>query len=176
MGMFMQSVSFHRPGDRDWKAMVPWVRDLLERYGQDPDQVRLEEDREFFCVFSPYGDMGPAVGELAQGISAITGDYVIAAQCVDSDFNLITLYRDGKAIDEGSSGVPDEDFLEVGAGDRLHPERWYPILKDPARKADLEHALLGEEVFAEALLVQLTELTGFPVFSYEMLEDLEDDF
>lgn len=173
MGMFMQSVSFRRPADRDWATLVPQIRALLESYGENPEPVGLEADKECFCVLSPCGDMGTAVELLAQGISAITGDYAIAAQCVDSDFNLLTLYHGGEAVDSGSSGNLYEEFAELGVGGELHPALWQPLLKDPAQTAELEQALQGEAIFADELLRKLTELTGFPVFDFSDLEAWE---
>lgn len=174
MGMFMQSVSFRRPADRDWVSLAPRIRALLESYGENPELVGLEAEKDYFCVLSPYGDMGTAVELLAQGISAITGDYAIAAQCVDSDFNMLTLYHGGETVDAGSSGNLYEEFAELGAGGELHPALWQPLLKDPTQTAELEQALLGEALYAEELLRKLTELTGFPVFDFSDLAAWEE--
>lgn len=171
MGMFMQSVSFRRPPNGDWRELAQRIRVLIESHGQDADSVGLEEDRVFYSLISPFGDMGPSVVELSQSISELTGDYAIQAECVDSDFNFLTLYYGGQVVDAGCNGNPYEEFAECGMNGPLHPEKWYPLLLEPEKKAELDRVLLGKAICAEDLLKDLTALTGFPIFDHRVWGD-----
>lgn len=174
MGMFLQSVSFRRPQGRDWGKVAGEIQALVESFGLDAVPTHLEEERPFYCVLSPYGDFGTAAEQLAQKISAITGDYAISAMCVDSDFNELALYSNGTLLDKGYNGEPYEEYAEFGMSEPLHLEAWKPLLLDPTQEGDLEETLFGDEIFAEDLLRKLTKLTGFPVLDDELLMETLD--
>lgn len=160
MGMFMASVAFH-PGN-NWEAVKPEIKKM---YQDLPGLVtNLDQDRSAYAIVSPYGDEGPCLSEMVGPISRLTGGYAVMAICVDSDMNILDLYRNGELIERCGIGVLYEEFAEVDNFTEPNLENWKPLLLDPAQETALQDVFCEEEVFAEDSLRKLSVLTGLPVF------------
>ena len=160
MGMFMASVAF-RPGD-NWEAVKP---EILKMCQDLPGLVtNLDQDRSAYAIVSPYGDEGPYLSEMVGPISHLIGGYAVMAICVDSDMNILDLYRSGELIERCGIGVCYEEFAEVDDFTQPNLENWKPLLLDPAQETALQDAFFEEEVFAEDSLRKLSALTGLPIF------------
>lgn len=174
MGMFMQSVSFRRPEEKDWQTLLPQVMELAADSGLVPVSVDAEARQPFFG-FVGFGCGGePVMERLTEEISRLTGDYAVGAMCIDSDFNILMLFHGGELVNSGYSGTAYEEMEEEFSP--LCLEAWRPLLLDGSREKELAAALTDQPVFAEELLMKMTALTGFPIFPEirdEILERLE---
>lgn len=167
MGMFMASLAF-RCTDRDkWQNLKPRLEKLC---AQTPGLVaNLDAQGPGYVLLSPYGDMGPLLGDIVEQISTLAGDYAVMSMCVDSDFNVIELYHCGELVEKSCIGecyyeLPED--LEIAAP-RL--ENWKPLLLDESQTDMLQQALFYVDVFAEANLQALSKLTGLPIFDDKLM-------
>ena len=165
MGTFMASVAFRR--SENWEAVKPEIEQLYQ--GVTGLVTNLDQDRSAYAIVSPYGDEGPILSELVGPISRLTGGYAVMAICVDSDLNILDLYRDGELVERCGIGVCFEEFAEVDDFSEPNLENWKPLLLDPAQEAALQDAFFEEAVFAEENLRKLSALTGLPIFDDAMV-------
>ena len=167
MGMFMASLTFRCADEEKWKNLKPRLEKLCaETTGLVNN---LESPGPGYVLLSPYGDLGPILGDLVEQISGLTGDYAVMAMCFDSDFNMMELYHCGELVERSCIGecyyeLPEE--MEAGAP---NIENWKPLLLNPEQTDALSNALFGEEVFAEDNLRKLSQLTGLPIFDDKLM-------
>ncbi|MBR6596238.1 MAG: hypothetical protein IKK72_06705 [Oscillospiraceae bacterium] len=167
MGMFMASLSFRCPDQNKWQNLKPRLEKVC---AEIPGLVtNMDSSGPGYVLLSPYGDLGPALGELVEQISALTGDYAVMAMCVDSDFNMMELYHGGKLLERSCIGECYYDLPEEMAVAAPDIENWKPLLIKPEQMEALSEALFGEEVFAEDNLRKLSALTGLPIFDDELM-------
>lgn len=165
MGMFMASLTFRCGNSALWSDLKPRLQKVAEDL---PGLVHnLNTDGPGYVLLSPYGDLGPALGDLVEQISTLTGDYAVMAMCIDSDFNMMELYHGGKLVERSCIGECYYDLPEEVAPPNL--EHWKPLLLDPTQAEALSNALFGEEVFAEDNLRKLSTLTGLPIFDDHLM-------
>ena len=165
MGMFMASLTFRCDNSALWADLKPRLQKVAEDL---PGLVHnLNTDGPGYVLLSPYGDLGPALGDLVEQISTLTGDYAVMAMCIDSDFNMMELYHSGKLVERSCIGECYYDLPEEVAPPNL--ENWKPLLLDPTQAEALSNALFGEEVFAEDNLRKLSTLTGLPIFDDHLM-------
>lgn len=166
MGMFMASVAFYRDEKTDWNT----VKAEIEKHcaGENNLTHNLDRDLNAYAIVSPYGDEGALLAKLAPSLSKLTGDYAVMATCVDSDFNILELYRNGDLIESCSIGQVYEDEFE-GVPEKPNVENWKPLLLESSQEDALLDALFGDEIFAEEQLRKLSALTGLPIFDDELV-------
>lgn len=165
MGTFMASIAF-RPGE-NWEAVSPQIVKMCQDL---PGLVtNLDQKRSAYAIVSPFGDEGPFLSEMVGPISRLTGGYAVMAICVDSDMNILDLYRDGELIERCGIGVCYEEFAEVDDFTEPNLENWKPLLLDPTQASALHAAFSEEEVFAEESLRKLSAVTGLPIFDDAMV-------
>lgn len=175
MGLFFQSISFRRPHDRPWDSICTQLKQLFFRYGIPVTDLHLDEDRPAYGYCTDDYDRMILQQTLLTRLSAITGDYVVGATCVDSDFMLLVLLKDGQEIDSGGIGASDfADMLNENAS-KLSLEAWSPLLKDPSRKDALRNCFdAANYVLIEDAARELTRLTGLPILDDDALFGQED--
>lgn len=171
MGVFMASVAFRRTDKTDWEKVKPRIESMFK--GLDGLTDNLDSEGPGYAIVSPYGDMGMFLAELPEKISALTGDYAVLANCCDSDFDMLELYRGGELLEKCYVGECFEGYEEFGDYDRPNVQRWLPLLADASRVQELEEALGEVDVFAEDNLRLLSELTGLPVFTDDLVFGME---
>lgn len=164
MGLSFQSISFRRPHDRPWDSICTHLKQLFFRYGIPVTDLHLDEDRPAYGYCTNDYDRMILQQTLLTRLSAITGDYVVGVTCVDSDFMLLVLLKDGQEIDSGGIGVSDfADMLNEDIS-KLSLEAWSPLLKDPSQEAALQICFDAENfVLIEDAARELTRLTGLPI-------------
>lgn len=167
MGMFMASLAFRCADQHKWEDLKPRLEKVC---AEIPGLVtNLESSGPGYVLLSPYGDLGPVLGDLVGQVSALTGDYAVMTMCVDSDFNILELYHRGELLERSCIGecyyeMPEE--MEMKSPDL---ETWKPLLLDASKIQELSDALCGEEVFAEDNLRKLSSLTGLPIFDDKLM-------
>lgn len=171
MGMFVSTAAFRRKPDMDWAALSEKLEQLFTEAGDVCHD--LGEERTGYGTMSVYGGMGAEMAETAKAISLATGDYAVAADCVDSDFAVLTLYHGGNLVEQCVIGSPYDEFDDVMPLGKPDVELWKPLLLDPEKVSELQDALLGNAVFVEEQLAALSRLTGVPVFDEALLEQDE---
>ena len=168
MGMFMASVAFSCPDKVLWQKIAPQIEELLSE--DDGLFHNFQEEGPGYCIVSPYGESAGCLVNLPQIISSLTGGYAVFANCVDSDFNMISLWHNGDNIEDSYIGNIYEEytmFCEISKPD-IH--LWMPLLIDKTKAEALSQALLTEQVLAEDNLRDLSKLTGLPIFDDEFFE------
>jgi hypothetical protein len=167
MGMFMASLSFRCADKGKFEALRP----ELERIRKEIPGIVTNFDAEGpgYVYLSPYGDHGPVLGDWAEKISSLVGDYAVMAMCIDSDFDMMELYRNGSLVERSCIGecyydLPEE--MEVLSPD---PENWKPLLLDVSQENLLKQVLSQGGIFAEDNLRALSRLTGLPIFDDELM-------
>ena len=169
MGTFMASASFRRPQQVNWQDVKPKIQAMYQGVERLVDD--LDREQSNYAIISPYGDMGMYLQDIPQRVSALTGDYAIFCMCVDSDFALLELYRNGQLLEKsviGSEGIAEEiDELAELEGPVL--ELWKPLLQNPEDEKALQTAFTEDFVFVEDQLRRISELTGIPIFDDEMV-------
>ena len=169
MGTFMASASFRRPQQVNWpdvKTKIQAMYQGVERLVDD-----LDKEQNAHTIISPYGDMGMYLQDIPQQVSALTGDYAIFCMCVDSDFALLELYRNGELLEKSLIDCEGfaEDMDELEKLTTPNIELWKPLLQNPEDEQALQTAFTEEFVFAEDQLRKISELTGIPIFDDEMV-------
>ncbi len=177
MGLSFQSISFRRPKERPWAQVRGQLMQLFFQHGIPVTNLHLEEERPTYGYCSDdYGRMILDKNLLSR-LSAITGDYVVGASCVDSDFLLLVLLHNGQEIDSGSIGhnwFADELGEESPA---LSIDRWLPLLQNPDEQETLVSCLLGNGyILIEDAARELTRLTGLPIIDEDALFRRDDRF
>ena len=169
MGTFMASASFRRPQQANWLELKPKIQAMYQGIERLVDDLAKEQNA--YTIVSPYGDMGMYLQDIPQRVSALTGDYAIFCMCVDSDFALLELYRNGELLEK--SLIDCEGFgEEIDELAELTPpalELWKPLLQNPEDEKALQTAFTEEFVFVEDQLRKISELTGIPIFDNEMV-------
>lgn len=177
MGLSFQSISFRRPKDRPWPEVRGQLMQLFFQYGIPVTDLHLEEERPAYGYCSGEYDRMVLFQPLLTRLSRITGDYVVGASCVDSDFLLLVLLHNGQELDSGSIG--NNFFAEELGEDTPAPstEKWLPLLQNPEEKAQLESCFLAEDyILIEDAARELTRLTGFPIIDEDALFDGDASF
>ncbi len=165
MGMFMASLAFRCADPDKWQNLRPRLEKVV---AEIPGLVtNLDAPGPGYVLLSPYGDLGPALGDMVEQLSTLTGDYAVMAMCIDSDFNMMELYHGGKLVERSCIGECYYDLPEEVAAPQL--ENWKPLLLDMTQTEALSEALFGEEVFAENSLRKLSVLTGLPIFDDKLM-------
>ena len=164
MGMFMASVAFQCADKEKLVEVTHFVRKTVS--GVQGLVDNLHTDGPFYGVLNMFGDEGSTLSVLPERISAITGAYAVFAVCIDSDCNLLSLYHDGKLLENSCTGLPYPEFEEIN---KPSMELWLPLLQDPTKIKELQHALYTFEVFAEDNLRELSVLTGLPILDDNMI-------
>lgn len=164
MGMFMASVAFQCADKEKLAEVTHFVRKTVS--GVQGLVDNLHTDGPFYGVLNMFGDEGSTLSVLPERISAITGAYAVFAVCIDSDCNLLSLYHDGKLLENSCTGLPYPEFEEIN---KPSMELWLPLLQDPTKIKELQHALYTFEVFAEDNLRELSVLTGLPILDDNMI-------
>ena len=167
MGLFAYSLSIRRTPDMDWDTLRPRLEMFL--YGKEAAVTDLTQDLPGYGMISLSPDTGAAMPNLAQRISKMTGDYVVNAQIVDSDFALLQLYYNGEELEECYIG---RIYLEIWLQCRVKKPKlslWMALLQDTANKSEYRKALRGMSVFVEDQLRVISDLTGLPVFDDALL-------
>ena len=169
MGTFMASASFRRPQQVNWpdvKTKIQAMYQGVERLVDD-----LDKEQNAHTIISPYGDMGMYLQDIPQQVSALTGDYAIFCMCVDSDFALLELYRNGELLEKSLIDCEGfaEDMDELEKLTTPNIELWKPLLQNPEDEQALQTAFTEEFVFAEDQLRKISELTCIPIFDDEMV-------
>ena len=113
--------------------------------------------------------MGKALAELQEDVSKITGDYVVLATCVDSDFSILALCRNGEMLDECYIGELYGEFAQMCPYGKPDLAVWKQILLDASQEEALKSALYEDEVFSEDQLRKLSVLSGIPIFDDDMM-------
>lgn len=166
MGMFMTSVAFRRNEKNDWNTVKA---EIVKHCVGDNDLINnLNQEINGCAIVSPYGAEGGLLAQLAPYISKLIEDYVVLATCVDSDFNILELYRNGQCVENCSIGKVYEDEFE-GLPGKPNVDNWKPLLLDPSQEDALLDALFGEEIFAEDMLRKLSAVTSLPIFDDELV-------
>ena len=131
----------------------------------------LDKEQNTHTIISPYGDMGMYLQDIPQQVSALTGDYAIFCMCVDSDFALLELYRNGQLLEKSLIDCEGfaEDMDELEELTTPNIALWKPLLQNPEDEQALQTAFTEEFVFAEDQLRKISELTGIPIFNDEMV-------
>ena len=160
MGMFMASLAFRCANAEKWQNLKPELVKISEAI---PGIVtNFDTPGPGYVFLSPYGDHGPVLGDLVEQISQLTGDYAVMAMCIDSDFNVMELYHEGKLVERSCIGECYYDLPEEMEAPKL--ENWKPLLLDDSQAELLQQMLSRVDVFAEANLRGLSVLTGIPIF------------
>ena len=167
MGMFMASVSFRCADAEKWKAVRPEIEKMF--MGLDGLYSNFDGAGPGYGILSPYGDMGMFLAELPEKISRLTGGYSVMAMCVDSDYNMMELYRSGELLEKSCIGECYDEYAEEFGYGEPDLEKWVPLLLDSGRLEELKEALFDVDVFADGNLRLLTELTGLPILDDEMM-------
>jgi hypothetical protein len=110
--------------------------------------------------------MGMFLESIPKEVSQLTGDYAIFCMCVDSDFALLELCRNGQCIEKSAIGAP-ELLAEIDElADMKTPDiaLWKPLLQNTEDAEALQKAFTEEAVFVEDQLREVSALTGIPVF------------
>lgn len=162
MGMFMASLSFHKPEETIWIK----AKERIQQWLSDIDGLtnNLNTDTDAFAIVSPYGEDGMILAESALPLSKIINGTVIMASCVDSDFNLLEVFDRGVSVEKCYIGEIYEEYEEVMDCTPPNLDFWKTLLLDADNVQELQKALFDEETFAEDNLRKLSELIGFPVF------------
>ena len=169
MGMFMTSVAFSCSDAVKWEEITSQIKTLVSNtdglvwYFQHVDRIG--------CILSPYGKNASVLIGLSEKISALTGDYVVFANCVDSDFNMMSLWHNGENLEDSYIGQIYPEYLEFCQISKPDIALWTPLLTDKSKVEELNHALLSDQVFAEDNLIELSQLIGLPVFDRDILDD-----
>lgn len=169
MGTFMASASFRRPQQVNWPDVKPKIRAMYQGVERLVDD--LDKEQSNYTIISPYGDMGMYLQDIPQRVSALTGDYAIFCMCVDSDFALLELYRNGQLLEKSvidSEGIAEE-IDELAELTIPVLELWKPLLQNPEDEKALQTAFTEDFVFVEDQLRKISELTGIPIFDDEMV-------
>ena len=167
MGVFMASVAFRVTEKNNWSVIKPQIESMFK--GLDGLTDNLDSEGPGYAIVSPYGDMGMFLAEMPEKISRMTGGYVVFASCCDSDFALLELYRNGTLVEKSCIGDCYEEFEDYDGSTEPAVFNWMPLLADKGRQAELEQALGEVDVFAEDNLRLLSELTGLPIFTDELV-------
>ena len=167
MGMFMASLSFRCADAEKWQNLKPRLEKVKE---QIPGIVtNFDAPGPGYVLLSPYGDQGPALGDLVERISELTGDYAVMAMCVDSDFNIMELYHSGKLLERSCIGECYYELPEEAEMGEPLLENWKPLLLEESQMDVLQQALSCVDVFAESNLRALSQLTGLPIFDDKLM-------
>ena len=166
MGMFMTSIAFRRNEKTDWDA----VKAEIIKYCTEENDLTHNLDQELsgYAVVSPYGENAALLAQLAPHISNLIQDCVVLATCVDSDFNILEIYQNGRCIESCSIGAVYEEEFD-GIPGKPNIENWKHLLIDASQEDVLCDVLFGEEVFAEDMLRKLSDLTALPIFHDELI-------
>ena len=169
MGTFMASASFRRPQQANWLELKPKIQAMYQGIERLVDDLAKEQSA--YAIISPYGDMGMYLQEIPQQVSALTGDYAIFCMCVDSDFALLELYRNGELLEKSVIDCEGfgENIDELAELTTPALELWKPLLQNPEDEQALQEAFTEEFVFAEDQLRKISELTGIPIFDDGMV-------
>lgn len=167
MGMFMASLSFRCADPEKWAGLKPRLQKIAEDL---PGLVHnLNADGPGYVLLSPYGDLGPVLGDMAERVSQLCGSYAVMAMCMDSDVDMIELYCNGALLERSAIGELYYDLPEEMMPSEPDLENWKPLLLDESRVDALKEALFTPEVFAEDNLRKLSALTGLPIFEDELV-------
>lgn len=172
MGMFMQSVSFFRPNDWQQKRVI--VETLMDASGIDMVCSNLAEESSAYGIVDAYGSKGPIFEELAQSISEKMGGFVVYAICVDSDFDILTIFCDGEILDRSVIGNVCEEMLDGMPVGEPKLSCWKQLPGCDDKVAEMQAVMYGEEVFAEDHLRKLSTVTGLPIFDDGIFEAAEN--
>lgn len=162
MGVFMASIAFRCGDSKVWETSKDQIDSMFR--GLDGLADNLCSDGPGYAIVSPYGDMGMFLSELPGRISRLVEDYAVFATCVDSDFALLELYKNGELLESCSVGEVYEEYGEFCSVNKPNIDLWTPLLIDSNDAGLLEDALMGNEVFVEDQLRQISKLTGLPIF------------
>lgn len=165
MGMFMASVAFSCTDKELWRKIAPQIEQLLPE--DDGLFHNFQEAGPGYCIVSPYGESADILVKLPEFISALTGGYAVFANCVDSDFNMISLWHNGKNIEDSYIGNIYEEYTAFYEIPKPDIHLWMPLLVDKTKAEELSQVLLTEQVLAEDSLRDLSKLTGLPIFDEE---------
>lgn len=175
MGLSFQSFSFRRPQNCPWNECQSKLTRLFFRYGIPVADLHLDEERLAYGYCTSEYDRNIANQELLTELSRITGDYVVGASCVDSDFLLLVLLHNGQELDNGSIG---HNWFAEELGEEpltLSIDRWLPLLQNPEEQEKLASCFLGNGyIFIEDAARDLRRLTGLPIIDDDTL--FGDDF
>lgn len=175
MGLSFQSFSFRRPQNCPWNECQSKLTRLFFRYGIPVADLHLDEERLAYGYCTSEYDRNIANQELLTELSRITGDYVVGASCVDSDFLLLVLLHNGQELDNGSIG---HNWFAEELGEEpltLSMDRWLPLLENSDAQEELVSCLLGDSyICIEDAARDLRRLTGLPIIDDDAL--LGDDF
>lgn len=164
MGTSMASVSFRRTDNGNWLDLKSKITKMYQ--GIEGLVDNMEQEQNAYAIVSPYGDMGMFLESIPKEVSQLTGDYAIFCMCVDSDFALLELYRNGQCIEKSAIGAP-ELLAEIDElADMKTPDiaLWKPLLQNTEDAEALQKAFTEEAVFVEDQLREVSALTGIPVF------------
>lgn len=164
MGMFVNTVSFLRPKDGSWDVKRLRIREAMEHFDLEPEEIRLHDCEKGCCLLDLYGEYGGVFRGLAECISQILGDFSVFASCVDSDFNQLVLYHNGQELDCCAIGNVYDEFMEMGLVGKPDLTQWSRLVSDGVEQEKLKDVLLGRETLAENQLRELSGLTGLPIF------------
>lgn len=162
MGMFMASLSFRKPEEAIWNK----AKEKIHQWLSDIEGLtnNLDTNADAFAIVSPYGEDGLVLAESALPISNLIQGTVIMASCVDSDFNLLEVFENGKSVEKCYVGNIYEEYAEMMDCVAPNMDFWKTLLLDAGNEQKLQMALFAEEIFAEDNLRKLSELIGYPVF------------
>lgn len=167
MGMFMASLSFRCADANKWQSLKPRLENVI---AEIPGLVtNLDSPGPGYVLLSPYGDLGPLLGDLVEQVSALTGDYAVMAMCMDSDVDMIELYCNGSLVERSAIGELYYDLPEEMMPSEPKLDNWKPLLLDESQVDALKEALYTQEVFAEDNLRKLSALTGLPIFDDQLM-------
>ena len=167
MGLFAYSLSFRRTADMDWERLKPQLEMYL--YGKEAAASDLSQDLPGYGMITYSRDTGAALPNLAERISRLTGDYVVNAQIIDSDFSLIQLYYNGQELEESYIGRIYLELLLQFRVRKPNMKLWLPLLHDSTAKQQYRAALHGRSLFVEEQLQTLSALTGLPILDDTLL-------
>lgn len=165
MGMFMASVAFSCPDKELWRKIAPQIEEMFS--GEDALFCNFQEEGPGYCIVSPYGASAALLANLPQKISTLTGGYAVFANCIDSDFNMISLWCNGENIEDSYIGNIYEEYAAFCEIHKPDVNLWIPLLIDRTKVEDLSRALLTEQILVEDNLRDLSQLTGLPIFDDE---------
>ena len=169
MGMFMASLSFRCADKEKWMEIKPVIQNAVSNI--DGLVNNLDTEGPGYGFLNLFGDESSLLAQLPEKVSALTEDYAVFAVCVDSDFDLLSLYHKGKLIEHSYIGRIYPEYREFSTVKKPSVKLWQPLLTNPKKSFSLGRALYGVEVFAEDNLRRLSELTGLPILDDNMIEE-----
>ncbi len=173
MGLSMSSLVFRCSEHSACDDILRRIREITDDY--EGLVHNFDQPSSAYAIVSPYGDLAPVLGELAEDISAMSEDYVIMTGCVDSDFAILEVFLRGELVERCCIGEIYEEMEEIFGVTKPRRELWQKLLPEGTDPEALEEVLYGESLFVEDQLRKLSALTGLPIMDDGLVFSGEED-